>query len=164
MDKLDMFQARFEKMDKFGLWGLEIISADSGAQFTSTEFQDECKTHGVTLTLEVMEHQEVNGKFKVTCRTMYTITYSLMVQAKVSEAYIHFALMYMSDHILKLLPFKDLINEDGELNRSFKFSTGTKPSISLLNSDQFLYLEMIYLTLQLFESCALHVIVTDRVL
>ena len=38
MDKLDMFQARFEKMDKFGLWGLEIISADSGTQFTSTEF------------------------------------------------------------------------------------------------------------------------------
>ena len=132
MDKLDMFQARFEKMDKFGLWGLEIISADSGAQFTSTEFQDECKTHGVTLTLEVMEHQEVNGKFKVTCRTMYTITYSLMVQAKVSEAYIHFALMYMVDHILPVLPIKYLINEDGDPATPFKLAAGTKPSVSHL--------------------------------
>ena len=45
VDKLDMFQARFEKVDKFGWWDLEIISADSGTQFTSTEFQDKCQTH-----------------------------------------------------------------------------------------------------------------------
>ena len=34
MDKLDMFQSRFGKIDKFGWWDLEIIS----------EFQDECQT------------------------------------------------------------------------------------------------------------------------
>ena len=41
MDKLDMFQ----------WYILEIISADEGTQFTSTEFKDECQTHGVHLTL-----------------------------------------------------------------------------------------------------------------
>ena len=45
MDKLDMFQSRFGKMDQFGWWDLERISADSGTQFTLTYFKDECKAH-----------------------------------------------------------------------------------------------------------------------
>ena len=39
MDNLDMFQSRFGKIDEFGWWDLEIISADAGTQFTSTEFK-----------------------------------------------------------------------------------------------------------------------------
>ena len=30
MDRLDMFQSRFFKIDEFGLWDLERISADAG--------------------------------------------------------------------------------------------------------------------------------------
>ena len=41
MDKLDMFQSRFGKIDEFGWWDLERISADTGTQFTSTKFKDE---------------------------------------------------------------------------------------------------------------------------
>ena len=33
MDKLDMFQPRFGKIDEFGWWYLEIISAYAGTQF-----------------------------------------------------------------------------------------------------------------------------------
>ena len=40
VDKLDMFQSRFVKIDEFGLWDLEIILADSGTQFTQTEFKE----------------------------------------------------------------------------------------------------------------------------
>ena len=40
MDKLDMFQSRFGKIDQFGWWDLERISADAGTKFTSTEFKD----------------------------------------------------------------------------------------------------------------------------
>ena len=40
MDKLDMFQFRIGKIDEFGWWDLEIISADAGTQFTSTEFKE----------------------------------------------------------------------------------------------------------------------------
>ena len=36
MDNLDIFQYRFGKIDEFGWWDLEIISADVGTQFTST--------------------------------------------------------------------------------------------------------------------------------
>ena len=40
MDNLDMFQSRFGKIDKFGWWDLEIISADVGKQFTLTDFKE----------------------------------------------------------------------------------------------------------------------------
>ena len=40
MDKLDMFQSRFGKIDEFGWWNLEIISADVGTQFTSTNTKE----------------------------------------------------------------------------------------------------------------------------
>ena len=60
MDKLDMFQSRFRKIDEFGWWDLEIISADAGTQFTLTEFKEECQTHGVCLTLVAPEHQDMN--------------------------------------------------------------------------------------------------------
>ena len=36
MDKLDMFHSRFGKINEFGWWNLEIISADVGTQLTST--------------------------------------------------------------------------------------------------------------------------------
>ena len=39
MDKLDMFQSIFGIIDEFRWWDLEIISEDSGTQFTSTDFK-----------------------------------------------------------------------------------------------------------------------------
>ena len=56
-DKLYMFQSRFGKIDEFGWWDLEIISADAGTQFTSTEFKEEYQTHGVHLKLAAVEYQ-----------------------------------------------------------------------------------------------------------
>ena len=104
LDKLDMFQSRFGKIDQFGWWYLERISADAGTQFTSTEFKDECQTRGVRLTLAAPEHQEMNGQVKVTWRTLCTIAHALMVHARVPEIYVHFALMYTTDHIFTVLP------------------------------------------------------------
>ena len=34
LDKLDMFQSTFGKVDKFGWWDMEIIQTDAGTQFT----------------------------------------------------------------------------------------------------------------------------------
>ena len=62
MDKLDMFQSRFGKIYQFGWWDLEIISADAGTQFTSTEFKEECQIRGVRLKLAALEQQEINGQ------------------------------------------------------------------------------------------------------
>ena len=64
MDKLDMFQSRFEKINEFGWWDLERISADAGTQFTSTEFKEEFQTSGFCLTLAAPEHQEITDRLK----------------------------------------------------------------------------------------------------
>ena len=78
MDKLDMFQSRFGKIDQFGWWDLERISADAGTQFTSTEFKDECQTRGVSLTLAAPEHQDMNRQVEVTWRTLRTIVRAII--------------------------------------------------------------------------------------
>ena len=132
MDKLDMFQFRFGKIDKFGWWDLEIISSDAGTQFTSTEFKDECQNRGVLLTLQATEHQEMNVQVEVTWITLRTVAHSLMIHSRVPEVYVHFALMYTTDHIFPVLPIKYLINEDGNPTTPHKLSTGTKPSVSHL--------------------------------
>ena len=132
MDKLDMFESIFGKIDKFGWWDLEIISADVGTQFTSTEFKDERQTRGVRLMLEAPEHQEMNGQVEVIWRTLRTVAHALMVHAIVPEVYVHFALMYTTDHIVPVLPIKYLINEDGDPTTPHKLATGTKPLVSHL--------------------------------
>ena len=81
MENLDMFQSRFGKIDQFGWWYLEIISADVGTQFTLTEFKEECQTHGFCLILAAPEHQEMNGQVEETWRTLRTVAHTLMVHA-----------------------------------------------------------------------------------
>ena len=51
MDKLDMFQYRYGKIDEFGWWYLERISTHAGKKFTSREFKEERQTRGVHLTV-----------------------------------------------------------------------------------------------------------------
>ena len=84
------------------------------------------------MKLADLEHQETNGQVKVSCRTLGSIAHSLMVHARVLEAYIHFELMYTEDHILPVIPIKDLTKGNRELTTPFKLATGTKPSVSNL--------------------------------
>ena len=51
MDKLNMFQSRFGKIETFGWWDLERISADGGTNFISMDFKEERKTHRFNLML-----------------------------------------------------------------------------------------------------------------
>ena len=74
----------------------------------------------------------MNGQVEVTWRTLRTVANSLMVHARVSEAYIHFALMYTTYHIFLVLPIKYIINEDGNPTTPHKLATGTKTSVSHL--------------------------------
>ena len=53
-----------------------------------------------------------------------------MVQARVSDVNINFALVYTVDHIFLVLPINDLINKYRKRTTSFKLSTGTKPLVS----------------------------------
>ena len=127
-----MFQSRFGKIDQFGWWELERISADAGTQFTFTELKYKCQTHRVRLTLVAPEHQDMNGKVEVTWRTLSTVVHYLMAHARSTEAYFHFALMYTTDHIFTVLSINDLINQDSDPTTPHKLATGMKLSVSHL--------------------------------
>ena len=75
----------------------------------------------------------MNGQVEVAWRTLCTVAHSLMVHARVPEVYVHFALMYTTDHIFPVLTVKDLKNEDGNPTITHKLETGTKPSVSHLH-------------------------------
>ena len=77
------------------------------------------------MTLAAPEHQEMNGQVEVTWRTLRTNVHSLMVHDRVSEEYIHFALMYTTYHIFTVLPIKDMINKDGDPTTPYKLTTVT---------------------------------------
>ena len=55
-----------------------------------------------------------------------------MVHARVPEVYVHFTLMYTTDHIFPVLTIEDLINKDGNPTTPHKLATGTKSSVSHL--------------------------------
>ena len=74
----------------------------------------------------------MNRPVEVTWRTLHTVSHSLMVHARIPEVYVHFALIYTTEHIFTVLPIKDLINEDSDPTTPHKLSTGTKPSVSHL--------------------------------
>ena len=74
----------------------------------------------------------MNGQDEVTWRTLRTVAQALMVHDVVPEVYVHFALMYTTDHILPVLPIKDLINEDVDPTTPHKLATGMKSSVSHL--------------------------------
>ena len=84
------------------------------------------------MKLAAPEHQKINRQFKVTRRTLRTIAHSIMVHARVLEAYIHFALMYTAYHIFPVLPIKYLINKYGDPTTPHKLAIGKKPSVSHL--------------------------------
>ena len=65
-------------------------------------------------------------------KTLRTVAHFIMVHARVPEVYVHFTLMYTTDHIFLVLPIKDLINEDGGQTTPHKLVTGVKPSVSHL--------------------------------
>ena len=68
----------------------------------------------------------------MTWRMLRTIAHYLIVHARFLEAYIHFALIYMTDQIFSVLPIKYMINEDGDPTTPFKRATGTKLTVSHL--------------------------------
>ena len=68
----------------------------------------------------------------MTLRMLCTVAHSLMVHSGVTEAYVHFTLMYTKDNIFPVIPTKYLINEDGDPSTPYKLATDTKPSVSHL--------------------------------
>ena len=76
--------------------------------------------------LAAPEHLDMNEQVEATWRTLRTVAHSLMVHARVPEVYVHFVLMYTTDHIFTVLPIKDIINKNSEPITPFKLEAGIK--------------------------------------
>ena len=66
MDKLDMFQAIFGKVDEFCWCDMQIIQTDNDMQFIYKYFQEGLSVHVVRLSLATSYHQETNVKVEET--------------------------------------------------------------------------------------------------
>ena len=75
MDKLDMFQEFFGKLDELGWWYMDIIQTDAGTQFTSKEFQEGLSVRGVRPEFAAPDQQETNVQVEVTWQTLQTIAH-----------------------------------------------------------------------------------------
>ena len=53
-----------------------------------------------------------------------------MVHAQVSDKYIHFSLMYTTDHVFSVISTGHLVNNYGEPTTTHKLETGMKPPVS----------------------------------
>ena len=85
MNNLDIFQARFLKVNGFVWCYIERIKTYFGAQFTSKEFQEGLSVRRVRLALLAPDHQEINVQVEVILRMLQTIAHSIMVHAQVLE-------------------------------------------------------------------------------
>ena len=70
IDKLDICQSRFVKVDKFGWWDLELIQTDAGMLFYYKKSQESISIRGVRHKLSAPDHKEISGLFEVTWRTL----------------------------------------------------------------------------------------------
>ena len=71
----------------------------------------------------------MNGQIEVIWKTLQTIAHSIMVNAWVSEKYIHFESMYTIGYIFPVIPIKHLVNQDFEPTAPHKLATSMKPSV-----------------------------------
>ena len=74
----------------------------------------------------------MNVQVEVIWRTLQTIKHSIMLHARVSDKYIHFALIYTTDNIFPIIPIKHLLNQEGETTTPHKLENVIKPTLSNL--------------------------------
>ena len=121
-----MFQEIFGNLDEFGWWDTERLQNDASTQFNPKEFQEGLSRSLVKLLLAEPEPQEINGQVEVAWKTLRTTEHSIMVHGRVTGKYIHFALMYMTDHILPVLPIKyfdQLRHKNWQLEQNLQYQT-----------------------------------------
>ena len=109
------------------------IQNGAGKKFTSKNFQEVIYVHGLRLALSTPDHNEMNVQVEGTWRTFGALANAIMVDARVSEEYIHFAFMYTTYHIFPVLPIKHLVNQDDKPATPYKPAAIKNPSISNLH-------------------------------
>ena len=72
----------------------------------------------------------MNYQVEVTWQKLRTVIHSIMVHTRVSDKYIHFALIYTTDNISPVITIELLVNHDDEPTTPHKLATATKTLVS----------------------------------
>jgi hypothetical protein len=107
---------------------LQYLRADAGSYFTSNEFIDWGNTNNIKISIAAPHHQEMNSVVERQWQTMSQIMRAILVHARLSNHFYHFAAKYAKD-ILNVLPSKNLLDHNGNPTTPYFNAFRTKPKI-----------------------------------
>ncbi len=115
-------------MVKKGFKMFIYLRTDAGSNFTSDEFKTWCKSQHIELSIAGPKHQEQNAFAERAYGTASRMARSMLVRARLSLNFYHFALKYACKQ-KRVLPAKGLIDEDGNPTTTYAILHGKKPRI-----------------------------------
>ena len=104
------------------------IRSDAGSNFTAEEFKLWCSQNHIKLTIAGPKHQEQNGFIESSYKTAGRMARSMLVRAHLPIEFFHLAIDY-AILILRVLPAKNLVDEDGNSTTTYQILHGKKPRI-----------------------------------
>ncbi|MGH7955157.1 MAG: hypothetical protein ACREOZ_04270, partial [Gloeomargaritales cyanobacterium] len=131
LEGIQAFAIRYGKIDEVGYFDFKRIQTDAGPQFTSKEFKQAALTSGFRLTIAAPRHQEQNAYCERTFQTIRLIAHKLLLNARAGEQYLHHALLYATDHIFPVIPWKNL-QVDGRQSTPYEMVHGHRPHLKHL--------------------------------
>jgi hypothetical protein len=91
---------------------LQYLRADAAPYFTSNEFIEWGNTNNIKISIAAPHHQEMNSVVERQWQNMNQIMRMLLVHARLSNHFNHFAGKYAKD-ILNILPTRNLLDHEG---------------------------------------------------
>jgi urease alpha subunit len=91
---------------------LQYLRADAAPYFTSNKFIEWGNSNNIKITIAAPHHQEMNSVVERQWQNISQIMRSILVHARLSNHFYHFAGKYAKD-ILNVLPSKNLLDDAG---------------------------------------------------
>jgi urease alpha subunit len=119
---------RTETTSKGATVSLQYLRADAASYFTSSEFIEWGNTNNIKISLAAPHHQEMNSIVERQWQNMSQIMRSMLVHARLTNHFYHFAGKYAKD-ILNVLPAKSILDHNGNPTTPHFKAFRTKPKI-----------------------------------
>jgi hypothetical protein len=126
---LTQYSADHRTVSTYEYFDIARIRSDAGSQFTSTEFQNFCRTERIHLSLSAPKKQSQNHLAKRSWQTINRMDQSLLVHAHLPDQYHYHAVLYATS-IFNVLPIKDLFTTTGAPSTPYYLFTDNKPYIA----------------------------------
>jgi hypothetical protein len=119
---------RTQTTSKGATVSLQYLRADAAPYFTSNEFIEWGNTNNIKISIAAPHHQEMNSVVERQWQNMSQIMRAILVHARLSNHFYHFAGKYAKD-ILNVLPTKNLLDHNNNPTTPHFKAFRTKPKI-----------------------------------